>query len=861
MTEEEKPRQTNRKRWLVLAVLAALLALLIVPPFLSVSRYKARITQLISASLGRPVRLSSVEVRMLPRPGFVLYDLTVEEDPAYGTEPVLHAESVAASIRLLSLWRGQIELDSISVDYASLNLVRTPAGRWNLDSLLRTATAHAQSALGSSEGGDATNLGKLDKPVKLPYLQATNSRINIKSGAEKLPFSLIDAKFSLEQQSPGDWRVQLRGEPARTDLSIGQADTGVLRLTANLHQAPELRQMPVRADMEWREAQLGQLTRLLLGSDAGWRGDLTGQLHLEGTADAAQIKTRLRATGVHRAEFAPAEPMDFDANCAFVAHFSIRAIDNLLCDSPLGSGRIRLNGSLPGQGSLPSFSVELERVSVAAALDALRSVRSGFAPGLDAAGSASGKLSFSPLAPLSAAPLKILRSAKDHPAVVGPLTGSLAVTGLQFSGSGLNQPVVIPELILKPAPVLLGQPQTLTATAAVAAGGAAPLTVSARLTLSGYQITVRGQASISRGRELARAAGLANTLSLDSMAGDPVAVDLTAQGPWMQLPPAIQTQLPQLPSESRAALAPADTLAGTMVFHNANWKAEFLANSILISQATLHLSASELRWEPVIFAYGPVKGTASLSLPVACDSLKPCLPSFLVQFGALDAAVVQTAFLGAHEKGTLLSTLIDRLRPSAAPAWPQMNGTVKAESLLLGPVTLRNPVATVSTLAKGAEITAFDAAMLGGCVHASGSYHAAATAKDKPSYELEGLFDKLSPTQVGQLLGLRSTGGTFNGNGKIALTGFTGDDLASSAKGSLHFEWQRGTIAGTAGLPPALARFDRWTADAAIANGALTLQENQVKQGGRSAQVQATVTLAVPAKIAFAVPKAAPAKP
>ena len=97
-------------------------------------------------------------------------------------------------------------------------------------------------------------------------------------------------------------------------------------------------------DLEWRQAQLGQLTRLLLGSDAGWRGDLTGELHLDGTADAAQIKTRLRATGVHRAEFAPAAPMDFDANCTLQAHFSARAIDNLLCDSPLGDGHIRSGG-------------------------------------------------------------------------------------------------------------------------------------------------------------------------------------------------------------------------------------------------------------------------------------------------------------------------------------------------------------------------------------------------------------------------------------------------------------------------------------------------------------------------------------
>ncbi|MGA9070137.1 MAG: hypothetical protein WB424_07775, partial [Terracidiphilus sp.] len=193
--------------------------------------------------------------------------------------------------------------------------------------------------------------------------------------------------------------------------------------------------------------------------------------------------------------------------------------------------------------------------------------------------------------------------------------------------------------------------------------------------------------------------------------------------------------------------------------------------------------------------------------------------------------------------------------------WPRMNGTVRAESLLLGPVTLRAVEAKVATFANGAEITALDAGLLGGRVHASGMYHAAATAKDKPSYELEGQLDKLSPPQVGQLLGLRSTGGAFNGHGKIALTGFTGDDLAASATGALAFEWQRGTVAAGNGLPSDLGRFDLWTGDAAITNGALTLGENQVKRGDRVVQIQATVRLADPPKIAFVIPKTVAAKP
>ncbi len=863
MTEEEQPRQHNRKRlWPILAALIVILAVLIVPPFLSVSRYKSRITQLISTSLGRPVRLSSVEVRLLPRPGFVLTDLTVAEDPAYGAEPVLHANTVTASIRLLSLWRGRLELDTISVDEASLNLVRTPNGRWNLDSLLRSATAKAQSVTGSAES---------EKPIRLPYLEATSSRINIKNGIEKLPFSLDNAKMSLWQESPGDWRVRLRGQPVRTDLSIEQADTGTVRLEAELKQAPQLRQMPVHLDLEWREAQLGQLTRLLLGTDAKWRGDLTGELHLDGTAEAAQIKTRLRATGVHRAEFAPVAPMDFDAKCTLVAHLSARAIDNLLCDSPLGNGHLRLTGDLPGQTGQPRFSVELDRIPIAVGLDALRTVRSGLAPGLVASGAVTGKLSYAPVtpAPIVSGRAKLVRFAKSkaHPQVETPLTGSITVEGLQLSGGGLSQPLNVPKLLLEPASSLANQsqpaPQALTATVAIPAGGTVPLAVSARLARSGYQISMHGQLSIPRGRELAHLAALTNASVLDSLAGDPLSVDLIAEGPWSNL----QSQALSLPSGSdsggivgtQALAAPADTLAGTVTLHNANWKADYLANYIEISQATLNFTADELRWDPVAFSYGPLKGTAVLTQPVACPATSTCPPRFQLQFGALDAAVLQTAFLGARAKGTMLSTLIDRFRSTATPPWPVLKGTVKAESLILGPVTLHDFTAEVNTLPNGADLSTFDAAVLGGRLHGSGTLHTAASAKEKPSYQFEGQLEKLSPPLLGRLFGQHWSGGTFDGNAKIELTGFTGSDLADSAKGSLHFDWQHGVAAATS-LPPVLARFDRWTAEAEIANGSLTLKENQVKRGAHSELVQATVTLADQPKITFTVSKQAPAK-
>jgi len=847
MTEEKQDRRTKLKRIIVaLAALLVVVATLVVPPFLSVSRYKSQITHLMSASLGRPVRLSSVEVRLWPRPGFVLTDLTVEEDPAYGAEPILHANTVTASIRLLSLWRGRLEISSVSVDEASLNLVRTSAGRWNLDSLFRSVAATARQ--GPAKSGAQTTR-------RPPTIRATSSRINIKSGVEKLPFSLLNTDLTFVQSSPGEWRLHLTGQPARTDLSLDLADTGVVRLNANGIQAPELRQMPVHVDMEWREAQLGQLTKLLIGTDPGWRGNLTGEIHVDGTADAAQIKTRLRAEGVHRAEFAPPAPLDFDANCALVYHYTSRAFENLACDSPLGNGSIHLAGGSQGGGAKPHFSIELARIPVQAGLDAIRTVRSGFGPGLEAKGTVSGKITYAEnaLPDKAAGPTKA-RLAKTRPTAAGPLAGNFTVEGFQLSGDGLATPIRLPKLVFEPVSAVPGQPQphALTTTVVLPAGGTAPLTLSARLARAGYQVTVHGQAAIPRARELAHLGGMRSSSTLDGLAGEPLTVELNAQGPWMQ------------PQEASAGPAPASgsaiarRVSGTIVLHNANWKTDYLANHVEISQATLHLDQGEMRWDPVGFSYGPVKGTATLSLPEICNA--SCTPHFEIQFDDLDAAALQAAVLGAHERVTVISTLIQRLRLSnakPAPPWPRAEGTIKADSLVLGPVTMQNVTANLRTTAGGADFTSFDAGLLGGQLHAAGTLEIG----DKPAYAFTGKLENLKPAAVGDLLGLRSTGSTFAADGKIELSGFTSADLAASAKGTLHFDWKRGSIAPAAGsspVPVALARFDRWTGDAEIANGSVTVKQNQAQQGARKRAAEAVVTLDTPPKMTF--PKEAPAK-
>jgi hypothetical protein len=283
-----------------------------------------------------------------------------------------------------------------------------------------------------------------------------------------------------------------------------------------------------------------------------------------------------------------------------------------------------------------------------------------------------------------------------------------------------------------------------------------------------------------------------------------------------------------------------------VTLRSVNWKSEALANHVEISQATLHVGGGALSWDPIAFSYGPVKGTARLQFAMRCEVADQCSPQLNVHFDRLDTASLQAALLGAHQQGTVLSTLIARLTPSSTPVWPRLNATVKADSLVLGVVTLQDVTVALKILPTGAEFTSIDAGLFSGQLHATGKL----TNGDKPAYELEGSFEKVQAPPFCQLLATHCTGGIIDGNGKVALSGFADTDLASSATGALHLDWRRGSVISP-DAPKAIAHFDRWTADASVNHNAVTIKDNQAQQGARKSSVEATITFGDPPEISY----------
>jgi len=926
-TGQEKSNARWKLRIALVGGLTALLAAgLVLPPLINISRYQRRVAALMAQSLGRPVHMSSVELRLLPLPGFVLHDLSVSENPEFGAEPILSARTVVASVRLQSLWRGKLAIDRVSVDEASLNLVRSAQGRWNLGSLM----VSAQPALSGASGSMPRSAGAPvpGNSAHFPYLEATNSRVNLKNGVEKSPFSLVGADLSLWQDEPGKWRVRLRGQPVRTDLEMSLADTGEMRLEASLQSAAELREMPFKLQMEWRDAQLGQLSRLLSGSDAGWRGDVTADIDVQGTPDSAQTRARLRATGVRREEFSPATPMDFDANCSFRYQHSQNALHQLGCDTAIGGGRLHLKAELPGNAGEPEATLEVQQVPLQAGLDMLRTIRSDFAPGLSVAGTANGSLSYSEPAvgqeSRSARKPKVRAEAKRRAesaqavdAVPTKLKGTITVDGGQIKGGELKEPLLLPRMVWTPSfvpnfasgaglgakfTIALGAGATAQQAAAQTTGDskatngavAAPaqaVTVRMAVGARGFDAALTGTAGVARVRELAYAFGLPHLDTADGFTGGTADVEVAATGPWIPStdvvafpqdganaspasPPiatsAIATaagagRKPRLVSAS--AVAPADlsgreSVSGAVQLHHAEWKAAYLVRPVEIAQATITFSNSSMAFASD-FSYGSardggkemIRGSAQVHASTNCKAGTPgeCVPDVQLRFGSLDAGVVQAALIGAPEEKTLLSPLIDRMRSSERPKWPEVAVNVQADSLAIGAVTVQNPVFRLRLKESEVVLENWQAELLDGTAQGTGHF---AWTSDRPEYAFEGSFSHLNAASLGALVKSEWAGGPVSGSGGIQLSGLTPKDLVASASGNLNFDWPNGVIARTAtdeqDGPPGETRFNDWKGSVTIHGGTAQVGENSMRVARRSLRVAGEIPFGGPAKLTFA---------
>ena len=813
-------RTARRVMWatLLLVVLAALL----LPPFINVNRYRKRVADSISGALGREVSVSHIELKLLPRPGLVLSNFVVAEDPSYGAEPMLGAATVTAYIRMTSLWRGRLEIGTLDLDSPSLNLVRRSDGHWNLEELIER-TAQAVSA--------PTTKTRPGARPRFPYVEASAGRINFKLGQVKKAFAFTDADFALWLESESQWGIRLKGRPVRTD--VGLSDTGTLKLDGLFQRGSALRNTPVNFKLTWAAGPLGQITALIFGHDRGWRGGLTSTATLTGTPEALGITLDAQVDDFRRYDIALGEALRLRMHCTGTYSSPDDALHDLQCESPVGQGILRVRGSAQGWiGEAYDLGISAEQLPAERLVALARHAKKDLPADLSATGDVEAAFTVRKLqggAPIwggggrgqqLALHASVLKSDLDigevqfvvPSAVVAKNKRSVRQrTPYLSTGSGRKanaklQPVETAGLRLsvKPFPLSLG--------------AASPTTASAIFDPQHYSISLSGEAELARLLNVGKALGV-GTPGV-GLAGS-AQLDLEVAGTWVGFAPPVPSgkiQLGDATAELQGVSEPLHIASAT---------------------ATLANQAVKVTSFTATFAEGP-EMNGSATFPVHCTAPETCVIRFDAHTDDVSLSRLNRLVNPSFVTQPWYRLLAPWQRRQDALSKLRASGHFTAARMEMG-LAVATSVSGMAELSDGKlRVSDFRADLLGG--HHNATWTADFTVSP-PRFAGSGNVNRVSMVQLASLMHDNWATGTLDAKYSLAMAGLTVASLRESTSGSAVFTWQGGVLRHVTLDPKgAPMSFSDFAGTVTLQNGILSLADCKLQSIGGSYEVKGTAS-------------------
>jgi uncharacterized protein involved in outer membrane biogenesis len=744
-----------------IAVAAVLLLLFLLRP--GASRLKSRIAASISAGLARPVEIGSVHLRLLPRPGFDLENLVVYDDPAFGQEPMLRAPEVTADLRLTSLLRGRLEIARLDVNEPSLNLVHGENGRWNLEALLER-TSHVPLA--------PTAKAKSEARPAFPYIQVSSGRINFKIGQEKKPYALTNADFALWQESENTWGIRLKAEPFRGDVNLN--DTGTLRVNGTWQRAVSLRDTPMQFTVEWDRPQLGQLTKFLSGEDKGWRGGVQIDLTLAGTPVNLQIASDASVRDFRRYDISNAQALPLAAHCDGRYSSLDHVVHEAFCRVPVSNGQLVLKGDV-GLPASHRYDLVLNAEDVpASALVALaQHAKKSLPEDLEANGEIRGSLTMRRNGPAGAAP---------------QFSGSGEIIGLHLASASSKA-----ELDAASVPLSFMPDRSANRGLAGDAGpglqfgpfplasahGTSPL-ARGWIGLSGYRISLQGDAEVGRTLRVAKLFGLP---ALAAAVEGQTQIDLQIAGTWHGWMEGTRAGFSNLPQPQ---------VTGTAKLHSVRVEVRGVENPIEISSANLQLLPDKVRVTKLTANAAHALWTGSLELPRGCGTPAACTVTFDLSTNQLTLSEVAQWVSPRPQPRPWyrLPASNDQPGPTFFTSL-HADGSVTANRLLLRGIAANHVSADLSLDAGKLHLSDLRGEFLGG--KHRGEWQADFSVKPAV-YTGSGAITGIALRQLASAMHDEWIAGTASGSYQITASGAASSDFWNSAEGAVQFDVRDGTL-------------------------------------------------------------------
>jgi AsmA protein len=326
--------------------LAVVIAVVFSLPFLiNVDQFRPTLQSDLSAALGRDVKLGNLHLKVFG--GEVTADdLSVAEDPAFGTPAFIQAKSLHVGVELWPfLVSRHLIVTDLNIDQPEIALVQAPTGDWNFSTLgakLKPASASEP----------ATSGARMPLNLSVQLVKITNGRLTLRRTVghwkplvlEQVNLQLRDFSsatafpFSLSALVRGGGALKLDGKAG----PLNPADSAMTPVTVNLN-----------------------LTGLDLARSGmnDFAPDLSGLISFNGKADSDGV--HMQMTGTLQAEHLKvakngspaARPVELD----FSVQHDLRTHAGTVSqgDVHIGKALVHLTGSYVEQGESMVLSMKL----------------------------------------------------------------------------------------------------------------------------------------------------------------------------------------------------------------------------------------------------------------------------------------------------------------------------------------------------------------------------------------------------------------------------------------------------------------------------------------------------------------------
>jgi AsmA protein len=163
--------------WIAAAIALIVVILLVLPFLIPVNQFRPEIESGLTSALGRTVHVGNLSLSIITG-SVAADDLSISDDPAFGSAPFLTAKSFKVGVELIPIvFARALHVTGIAIDTPQITLLKNPAGRWNFSSLASKPGAKPSSAAPSSSSSSAPPdlvIGKIELKHGQITLGATN---------------------------------------------------------------------------------------------------------------------------------------------------------------------------------------------------------------------------------------------------------------------------------------------------------------------------------------------------------------------------------------------------------------------------------------------------------------------------------------------------------------------------------------------------------------------------------------------------------------------------------------------------------------------------------------------------------------